>query len=400
MHRLRIQFPTLPVVALCLLLAPLGCDLLGEGDEDAEGFSGGPVIAATVGGEERSVWLFSPKTLNRVAILEATDGHFPKGLAFSPDNERWYLSWSIGSQLDGDLRNVIAAYDPSADLITKRDTTDDLSVGGSPLVYDPTSDYVVAYNSGDGPDFIDPETLELRFEATFGPEDPTAGPVAVAEKRGTLYFGTGTEVQVYDPVSREVAQTFRPTDAPGFRENVIEDMALSPDEGTLYATTFSLTTGGIFSAVALDSMAVVAEHQAGGDANLAVAPDGNAVFVDSPAGGLKGELKELTPTNQVLRYDTETREMDVFIDGPGEIGLGLDVLIADLITMLPNEEAFVIRNAGAAQVRLDDDRKVPSLIKVDTRTGDVLATHIPPPEDRGVVASSVQRLLRYGILPK
>jgi len=48
MHRLRIQFPTLPVVALCLLLAPLGCDLFGDDDRSIDEVPPERLAAATV----------------------------------------------------------------------------------------------------------------------------------------------------------------------------------------------------------------------------------------------------------------------------------------------------------------------------------------------------------------
>jgi hypothetical protein len=129
---------------------------------------------------------------------------------------------------------------------------------------------------------------------------------------------------------------------------------------------------------------------------MAVHPSGRYVYVDCPAGG----MRELIPTNKILRFDTQAREMEVFIDGHEGLGLPGRALIADKITMLPGGEAFVIRNPVPARTRLDEDEEAaPSLLVVDTETKDVLATYVPPRDEDGAVTGAVVDLA-FTVVPE
>lgn len=385
-----IRFVT--VFVLCALVGSMvGCDLLGLGD-DSRSLADKSVLAATVTGNTEGLWLFDPNTLEREAIVQAVEGHTIQGMATSSNAERWYLSWSEGSVLDETHRDVLAAVDPSTGQIVERAVFSDLSVAG-PMVYEPTRDEIVAYGSGSyGARFFDAETLDLKRQHPIGPTDSVEVPAAVvAADQGKIYFGTSRfgetrKVRVYDVSEQAVVRSFRPTADPALRGSGVTDLALSPDGRSLYATTYSLDTGGAFSAVDLETDEVVAEHPAGSYANLAVQPNGRYVYVDCPAGG----MRELIPTNKILRFDTQAREIEVFIEGGEALGLGYEGLIADKITMLPGGEAFVIRNPIPARTRPDEDEEAaPSLLVVDTETKNVLATYVPARDEDGYVTDAV-----------
>jgi hypothetical protein len=111
-------------------------------------------------------------------------------------------------------------------------------------------------------------------------------------------------------------------------------------------------------------------------------------------------MRELIPTNKILRFDMQAREMEVFIGGGEALGLGYEGLIADKITMLPGGEGFVIRNPGPARTRLDEGKKGnPSLLVVDTETKDVLATYVPPRDEDGAVTGAVIDLA-FTVMPE
>jgi len=381
------------LLAVVLAGAPMGCDLFGLSDEEAQNLPSEPVLIASMTGNTEGLWLFDPSTLEREAIVEAVKGQTIQGMARSSNSGRWYLSWSVGSTLEGTHREVLAAVDPSTGQIVERRSFSDRSVAG-PLVYEPTRGEIVAYGSGSyGARFFDAETLKRVRRHPIGPTDSTEVPAAVvAADQGTIYFGSSRfgktrKVRVYDVSKQAVVRSFRPTADPALRGSGVTDLALSPDGRFLYATTYSLDTGGAFSAVDVETGEVVAEHPAGSYANLAVHPNGRFVYVDCPAGG----RRILIPTQQVLRYDVEDREVEVFIDGAdgeGIKGLGSDAaLVATHITALPSDRGIVMAVSGPTR-----DGENVHMVRVDAETGTVRSTYSLPRDNRGYVKAAVRDL--------
>ena len=380
---------------LVVLLVLAGCDLFNDGEKHSLPAEGS-VLIASMDGNEPGLWLFDPQTLERTAVVE-TEKRVPRGVAFSPNFEHWYLSWGIGSQLDGDAHNVQATIDPVSGRITKRVATPDLSIGGYQLIYEPQNDHVVAYGNGSGDvQFFDAETLELVHERSIGDPDSFVAAAVVAEERGKIYFGVGTEsedqIYVYDTADQEISSAIPlPGPPPSF-----SDLALSPDERYLFATTWSSLGGpGRFYMVDLDTgETIFDETPVGKKANLAVSPDGRYVYIDCPAGGL---WRQFIPTQKVLRFDAEALEMDVFIDGAEGMGLKTDAaFIAGQVTMSPKGDALVMKVPGA--VKTPEGEEV-DLVRVDAKTGQALETYRLPRDEQGRVHASV-RQLHFGIAPE
>ena len=376
-------------VTLCFV----GCDLLDDGEKRSLPAEG-PVLIASMDGNEPGLWLFDPQTLERTAVVE-TEKRAPRGVAFSPNFERWYLSWGIGSQLDGDAHNVQATIDPVSGRITKRVATPDLSIGGYQLIYEPQNDHVVAYGNGSGDvQFFDAETLELVHERSIGDADSFVAAAVVAEEREKIYFGADTEsedqIYVYDTADQEISSAIP---LPGPPPSV-SDVALSPNERYLFATTYSTLGGpGRFYMVDLDTGETVFDATpVGKKANLAVSPNGRYVYIDCPAGGLG---RQFVPTQKVLRFDVEALEIDVFIDGAEEMGLETDAaFIADQVTMSSKGDALMMKVPGA--VKTPEGEKV-DLVRVAPETGRALTTYSLPRDDRGWVRAGV-RQLHFGIV--
>lgn len=388
------------LLTLVLAVTWIGCDLIGTGGDSKKTLSlpDGSVLAASVDGNEPGLWLFNPATLERTTRVEAFSG-YPPNLTFSSDYRRWYGTWREGSQLDGTLRSVLVAFDPQNGTIVKRRTTSDLAVGGSYLTYDSTRDEIVAYGGSVGAPvhFFDDETLELAREHSLGGEKSYVATAAVAEERGRIYFGANTEesaqIYAYDTANQAIMKTFLLTEDPTLQRSALSDVALSPDERYLFATTFLSPGGpGRFYMVDLKAGETIFEGPAGGYSNLAIHPDGRYVYIDCPAGG----LRNLIPTQKVLRFDVEARKMEIFIDGPEELGLKSGALIADQITMLPGGETLVMTIAGG--VENAEGRNV-HLTRVDAGTGQALATYSLPHDDRGYITSRI-RFLKYGIVSR
>ncbi|PEN07895.1 hypothetical protein CRI93_05465 [Longimonas halophila] len=344
-------------------------------------------------GNTEGLWVFDSETLEQEAVVEAVEGQTIQGVVMSSKSGRWYLSWSEGSTLEGTHRDVLAALDPSTGRIVERATFSDRSVAG-PLVYEPTRNEIVAYGSGSfGARFFDAETLELNRQHPIGPTDSVEVLAAVVDtERGKIYFGVSRfgktrKVRVYDVGEQTVVRSFRPTADPALRGSGVTDLALSPGGRFLYTTTYSLDTGGAFSAVDLEAGEVVAEHPAGSYANLAVHPNGRSVYVDCPAGGWRG----LIPTKRVLRYNVEARKVEVFIDGAegrGVKGLGSDAaLVATHITALSDDQGIVMVVSGPTR-----DGEDVHMVRVDRETGKALSTYSLPRDERGYLRATITDL--------
>ena len=176
---------TLVLLTGLLLGGTVGCDLFGtDGGEDGGGTAlpeGPAVVASMEGGDDNSaLWVFDAETLERTAVIE-TENETPDGVAFSPDYERWYVTWDTCCN-DEDTRKVRSILDPTSGEITRRVATSDLSVGDGQLFYEPITDHVVA--NGDGADFFDPKTLELESTPFDGGDGPSS---LTSEKRSTSY---------------------------------------------------------------------------------------------------------------------------------------------------------------------------------------------------------------------
>ncbi|PEN08896.1 hypothetical protein CRI93_03880 [Longimonas halophila] len=358
-----------------------GCDTVGPGDDPS--LPAGPAVIASVGGNAEGLWRFDLETLEPTSVVE-TD-RTPIGVTASPDHEHWYTAWGTGSALDGDTRKVLAILEPASGRITKRTSTPGSFRGRAPILYEPVNDQLVVFDLDGTAQFFDAATLELAHELPVGEVEGAA----VAHTGEKIYIGvstaSGPRVRVYDPTEADIVNTISLPDNLG-----LSDVALSPDERYLFATTWSsLGPPGRFYMVDMKSSEVLFTGPVGSYAELAVTPDGRHVFIDCPAGGMLGHV----PTNQVLRFDTQARELGVFIEGGEALGLGYEGLVADKITMLPGGEAFAIRNPSPARIRLDGgEQAIPALIKVDTETAEVLATYTPERDEEGYVKSYILHL--------
>lgn len=397
MRRASHVFAVLVLCALAALLA--GCDLFGS---DESQLPGGPALIASMGGNTPGLRIFSSETLESSALIE-TDDRQPIGLALSPEDERWYVSWNLGSHSDGDPRDVLAIFDPARERFVKLRSWPDSSdvvrgVGNSRLIYDPVNDRIVAYASRATVQFFDAASLERKGRRMIGAtEEEVVEAAVLAEEREEIYFGSYQEIHVYDLNKQEVTETFSMEGRPVLQSSGFVELALSPGERYLYGTMFRGPGGpGTFFMMDLSSGRILTKKEVGSYAGIAVHPSGRYVYVDCPAGG----MRELIPTNKILRFDTQAREMEVFIDGHEGLGLPGRALIADKITMLSGGEAFVIRNPVPARTRLDEDEEAaPSLLVVDTETKDVLATYVPPRDEDGAVTGAVVDLA-FTVVPE
>lgn len=350
----------------------------------------GPVLAAAVDGNEPALWLFNPESSDRVKVSTVTDGEVPVSMDFSEDFSRWYGVWRAGTL------SQLHAFDPrSGEIFWQMPTNEPF------VTVAPGSDLVVNYGR-EKFFFFDAGDLSLVGERRI---DEVTWDLAAASGRPHLYYERGNTIQIFDteqmaPVDSVVL--FGPED-PRYGRTSAWRLELGPNDHHLYVTTFTaqgLDGFGTFYMIDLMAREVVFEGRAGKYSQMALSPDGRFVYIDGP-GGIN-RRRNFASIGELLRFDVQQRKMEVFIkssdiDGSDE-AKGLQInsrLQTDQITMLDGS-AFVVNLWGV----LDNDtepRRYPILVKMDTETGEVLATH-DPRDNRSATDESVRKL-RLGFIP-
>jgi len=93
---------------------------------------------------------------------------------------------------------------------------------------------------------------------------------------------------------------------------IATDISVSNDDRFVFFTTFLGSSSFLAKFYAFDtqSRSIVSEIYCPPFASVGVSPDGKSVYITDPAG----YLYELPSSGKLLRYDVETRSMNVFID--------------------------------------------------------------------------------------
>ncbi len=165
------------------------------------------------------------------------------------------------------------------------------------------------------------------------------------------------------------------------------DIALSPDEEQAYITVYNWTGGGggFGSLIVLDlvTKTVLSEFTCGSFSQLGVSPDGKYVYVTDPAGG----LYIMPPTNQLLRYSVAHDELEVFIDGSADIGLGYGNFITNEIVVGPNSETLFISSPG-----IEHKNEGIHIIKLSVSNKEVINTFALPKDERGYNTQMIRQI--------
>jgi len=236
--------------------------------------------------------------------------------------------------------------------------------------------------SGGALHFIDRKTFTLAVV------DSTAfGPMAASSVTESLYgIASVRVIGVYNIDSFRLARTIS-IDSTSFLWNA-NDMKMSADGNNLFLTAqTSVNTfwQGTFYHIDLNTDSVVAALPCGRYAQLGVSPDGRSVYVADPAGF----TQDYIPTGRFLRYNVQSRTIDIFIDW-GQFAEITGVISTEQVNVASdNRSIFVTVNGGrtCSQPYLD-------LVKIDAETKNVLGTLRFPLDSLG---HRNQRLLGFKI---
>lgn len=266
------------------------------------------------------------------------------------------------------------------------------------IILDPLKEKVITYRGSDYIQFYDAQTLTLTFEDSIGLGTIRKMVASTAKNEVYAFISTeqGTKIIVYNTHDYRLEQIIALSDNETRNNGMTPvDLDISPDGNNLYATVFNWSDPdapgwyGSFHAIDLLTNQVDTEFVCGAYSQIGVAPDGKYVYLTDPAG----YTYELMPTNQVLRYDVISKEIEVFIDGSIDIGLkpmgDSDYFITDQIVIAPDSRTMFITIAGAVTTADGNDIHI---AKIDTKTKRILDYYAIPRDYRGYITSEIRRL--------
>ena len=315
-------------------------------------------IFATVDGGPTGVWIFDPNTL---AIIDSAVLPFvPLSMIVSPDGSTWY-------SMDADR-----IY--SIDAASKQILKDTLTRGRYNMISDRYKRYLITDGLSKGDprtEWWDRESLSLvRIDS---PYTVTGHGVSSPVGNAIYCFGginRGDFVLGYDVDSSRVIAHFPIADTTREKSMRASDIAISPDGRWLYVTVFNVVSWwgyGSFFVIDLSRDSVVEEYSCGSFANIAVSSDGQYVYLSDPGAWLG--IPESFPTYQVLRYDVQRSEMEVFIDWRDFAGITGNSR-SEQITVSPDGRSIYLLAGGTTC----GGQEV-NLVRLDSRSGSLLASH-------------------------
>lgn len=352
-------------------------------------------IYASVDGNFTGIWVFDANSLEIIDNLELDS--YPFSYEISSDNSTWYYS-----TMNLSYTNSITAIDAHTKSISSQIDTRNRN-----FIMDHSKNLIINYYGSDFIDFYDAQTLTLFNMDSLGLGPEGVNKVVSSETDGRIYSfhisQDGTGIMIYNTESFQIEQIIK------LSENEIRnkgmspaDLKLSPDGNYLYATVYNWSDPnasgwyGSFHVIDLSTNQIIFEHICGSYSQMGVSPDGRYVYVSDPAG----YLYEMMPTNHVLRYDINSREMELFINGPDDIGLvsfrdDYIYFITDQIVIAPDNRTMFITLGGAVKTA---DGKDIHMAKIDTYTKRILDYYAIPRDYRGYITSQMKRL-RLGKYP-
>ena len=342
-------------------------------------------LFASIDGNPRGLWIFDANTFEKIDSLEMD--WVPLVFDISDDNSTWYST----------LNNKdIIAIDANTKAIDMQITTRN---------YDPILDWqkkhIITYYGSDYIQFYDVQTFELVYEDSLGLGWEGIRMMVASPIEDKVYAfhisEQGTGIMIYNTLNYQIEQVIELSDNIERNRGMSPtDISVSPDGNYLFITVYNWSDPnapswyGSFHVIDLSANQVVAEYSCGTYAQMGVSPDGSYIYLSDPAG----YLIESHPSNQVLRYDITSQTMEVFIDGPADIGLKSSnndniYFITDQIIIAPDNRTMFITLGGAVTTATGKDIH---MAKIDIRTKKVLEYFAIPRDYRGYITSEIRKL--------
>ena len=385
------------IIVSSLLLA--SCGLLDSDpnhdpidDNGKPGLPDNLVLLATTFGHGEGIWTFDPGTLE---VQDTLFTGFTWSINYASDYRTVYTAWRDPSS-NMNKANAI-------DVETKEKVkTQEL---WNPIVkLDRTGTRLISMLAGI--QMLDAHTFEILHEGHTDIYNLTVK-IAASPVKDEFYalinedFRSGLSgLMIFDAQTFSVKSIIPLTDDENRHRNMHGYyIDVSPDGRYVYATVFNWGGRyGSFHVIDLQKEEQIFEAQCGGFSWLGVSPDGQYVYISDPAGtpfSLIGLSHEFEPTNQILRYDVERREMEVFANGAEDLSLSGPNLITSSIAVAPDSRSMFIRVLSGGET---EEGISPSIIHVDTRTRELLNVYSSSPDPDGYVRPSLH-YLKIGFKP-
>lgn len=350
-------------------------------------------LYSTVFGQGRGLWTFTADSLVAIDTLSTEEVW---GIQFSSDYQIYYGGWWDN---ESGSHNVYAFDMNTQEILMERE------VWNSVVTIDHKNEQLIGMGANDGIQVIDLKDFGLVFEgytqfrnnALKAAISPTKNEYyTLVNKKGI----SGVSGLVVFNTNTTKIETVIPLTDDDIRKRTMQGSFLdvSPDGRYVYATVFNWQSGGgygSFHVFDMEKREQVFEADCGSFAWIGVSPNGRYVYLSDSAGtpyNTIGISYEFTPSNTILRYDVQRRQIDIFADGGSTFGLSdteNDVLITSSIAVLPDSRSMYIRVLAGGQTI---DSLSPSIMHVDTRTKEILNVFTPEPDPDGFIRSSFHHL--------
>ncbi len=394
-------------VILTLIYPASGCNLVNSSQDENDlhddngkpGLPDNAVLITTAFGQGEGIWTFNPQTLE---VQDTLTTGTSWSINFSPDYRTVYSAWWDSNT---DISKTYAIDVETNNIIKNQE------IWNPNVKLDWTGTRLISMGGNPGIQVLDAQTFEVLHEGHTDFRNLTVkmatSPVkdefyALVNKEGKSgIFG----LMVFDAQNYSVKSVIPLTNDENRRTNMQGSyIDISPDGRYIYATVFNWQGGGgygTFHVIDLKEGKQVFEALCGALAWLAVSPDGRHVYISDSAGtafSYGGISHEFDPTNQILRYDVQQKQVDIFASGGSDFGLTdshNDVLITSSIVVAPDSRSMYIRILSAGKT---DEGISPGIIHVDTRTRELLNAYSQSPDSDGFVRSWLHQL-KIGFRP-
>ena len=339
-------------------------------------------------GNPRGIWKLNAGTMNVTDSLITPRAPFK--IEVMPNGLTFFSQWGyednpyrrIVHEIDLETLAVLRTFEPS-------NYIESLKITSVQNNYHIIMTYSISNNENLGViDIIDYETLELVHSDTVGYSTRVIG---VDSNSSNAYFWYRDKSNKFKGIAEFNTETFEIERFLFNDASILErpmdfsDFAIDPYGRFLYLTVFSWAYGGSFFVIDTETGNVIGEHPCGGYSQIGVAPNGKYVFLSDPAG----YLIELTPTNKMWKYDVDTKEYEIFIDGANSIGLNGTVFCTDNIEITHASKVMIVNVAGDITTNYG---KYVDLLKLNISSKNVFGYYSMPRDDNGRLTTTIHKI--------
>jgi hypothetical protein len=376
------------VACLAVLVMNRGCKDSGVGPVDNLPADLALYLSLDGGSNNAGLWILDANTLQLVDSLGTGQG-VPWTVEFSPDHEMLYSIWT---EYPSRIHYLHAVDNRSLSVVRKIRIAQPQR-----LVTDKTKAYLITYP--DRPiEVYNRESMTLVHKDTT---IETAWQIVASANHQRLYMAIDYSdrefqgIAVYNLTTFRVERIISVAHYERQRRMQPAALAISPDDRYAFLSAFNWRGGGgynSFIVVELSTGTVIGEYDCGAFAQLGVSPDARYVYITDPAG----YLYQMPFTNQILRYNVNSRSMEVFVS-LSDLELGDTVFKPDKILVAPDNRTIYV-SLWAAGSKNREGKRV-QLLKIDAHTRKIIGTFSLPLDENGNVTQLI-RNVRFGYRPK